>query len=80
MEYVEFLYYLKKYDYKDYLTSDTSPTRWHIKDTFEANSRLSNKIWNLLDQVDEGQIARLMSQGDYLKTWQFIETNIFSLK
>jgi len=80
LEYVEFLYYLKKYDYKDYLTSDTSPTRWHIKDTFEANSRLSNKIWNLLDQVDGGQIARLMSRGDYLKTWQFIETNIFSLK
>ena len=80
LEYVEFLYYLKKYGYEDYLTSDTSPTRWEIKGTFEANSRISNKIWNLLDRVDGGKIAQLMMQSDYLKTWQFIEKYIFALK
>ena len=80
LEYVEFLYYLKKYGYNDYLTSDTSPTRWDIKETFEANSRLSNKIWQLLDQIDGAELMRLMRQGDYMKTWQFIERNIFSLK
>jgi len=50
LEYVEFLYYLKKYKYKDYLTSDTSPTRWDIKEVFEANSRMSNRIWDKLDK------------------------------
>jgi xylose isomerase len=80
LEYVEFLYYLKKYGYEDYLTSDTSPTRWDIKGTFEANSRISNKIWNLLDKVDSRELAQLMTQSDYLKTWLFIEKNIFSLK
>ena len=80
LEYVEFLYYLKKYGYEDYLTSDTSPTRWDIKGTFEANSRISNKIWNLLDQIDSRELAQLMTQDDFLKTWQFIEKNIFSLK
>ena len=80
LEYVEFLYYLKKYRYKDYLTSDTSPTRWDIKGTFETNSRLSNKIWKKLDEVDGGKISRLMAKGDYLETWKFIETHIFSLK
>jgi xylose isomerase len=79
LEYVEFLYYLKKYRYKGYLTSDTSPTRWDIRKTFEANSRISNKIWKKLDEVDGGKIARLMAGGDYLETWNFIETNIFSL-
>ena len=80
LEYVEFLFYLKKYGYEDYLTSDTSPTRWDIKGTFEANSRLSNKIWTLLDQIDMSALGRLLSQNDYLKTWKFIESNIFSLK
>ena len=79
LEYVEFLYYLKKYRYRDYLTSDTSPTRWDIKGTFEANSRISNKIWKKLEEVDGGKIARLMAKGDYLETWKFIESNIFSL-
>jgi xylose isomerase len=80
LEYVEFLYYLKKYGYTDYLTSDTSPTRWDIRGTFEANSRISNKIWDLLDQIDMDRLTRLMHQGDYLKTWRFIEENVFSLK
>ena len=77
---MEFLYYLKKYKYSGYLTSDTSPTRWDIKRTFEANSRISNKIWKRLEEVDGGRIARLMGQGDYLRTWEFIEKEIFSLK
>jgi len=80
LEYVEFLYYLKKYQYNDYFTSDTSPTRWDIKGTFEANSRMTNKIWALLDRIESNAIEKLIAQGDYLKTWQFIESNIFSLK
>jgi xylose isomerase len=80
LEYVEFLYYLKKYGYNDYLTSDTSPTRWDIKGTFEANSRMTNKIWNMLEQIDLDEFEKLIAAGDYLQTWKFIETNIFSLK
>ena len=80
LEYVEFLYYLKRYGYDDYLTSDTSPTRWDIAGTFEANSRMSNKIWDLLDDIDMPELTRLMNQSDYLETWKFIEANIFSLK
>ena len=80
LEYVEFLFYLKKYNYQDYLTSDTSPTRWDIRGTFEANSRMTNKIWALLDRIDTDELVNLMSQDDYLKTWQFIENHIFSLK
>lgn len=80
LEYVEFLYYLKKYDYTDYMTSDTSPTRWDIKGTFEVNSRITNKIWNRLDEIDISRISKLIQAGDYLETWQFIESEIFSLK
>jgi len=79
LEYAEFLYYLKKYKYKDYLTSDTSPTRWSIKGTFEANSRITQKLWDLFDRVDGGTIARLMAKGDYLETWKFIESKLFGL-
>jgi len=80
LEYVEFLYYLKKYRYKDYLTSDTSPTRWDIRGTFEANSRITNRIWQRLEEVDGGNLSKLMAKGDYLETWKFIESHIFSLK
>ena len=70
---------LKKYGYNDYLTSDTSPTRWDIAGTFEANSRISNNIWQRLEQVDGPALEKLMRQGDYLQTWKFIERNFFGL-
>ena len=79
LEYVEFLYYLQKYSYNDYLTSDTSPTRWDIKGTFEANTRVTNKIWTKLLSIDKDEFESLISGGDYLKTWKFIEANILSL-
>ncbi len=80
LEYVEFLYYLKQYGYSDYMTSDTSPTRWDIQGTFEANSRMTNKIWQRLEAVDGGKLEALMSRGDYLATWKFIESELLGLK
>ncbi|GHV40116.1 xylose isomerase [Spirochaetia bacterium] len=80
LEYAEFLYYLKKYGYKDYLTSDTSPTRLDILGTFEINARITNKLWALLEDADKKGLSGLIGGRDYLKTWKFIEENIFSLK
>lgn len=78
LEYIEFLYYLQKYGYNDYLTSDTSPTRCDIKSTFETNARMTNKIWKLLSSLDRGEFESLISQSDYLKTWRFIEERFFA--
>jgi len=80
LEYAEFLYYLKKYGYNDYLTSDTSPTRWDILETFAINARITNKLWDLLDVADKKGLKDLIGNPDYLKTWKLIEENIFSLK
>jgi xylose isomerase len=79
LDYVEFLYYLQKYGYQDFLTSDTSPTRWDIRGTFAMNTRLTNKLWTLLRQRDTRELEALIAGGDYLKTWQWIERNILSL-
>ncbi len=79
LDYVEFLWYLQKYDYVDFFTSDTSPTRWDIKRTFEMNARLTNKLWNVLKNLDQNEFQRFITGIDYLSTWEFIEKEIFSL-
>jgi xylose isomerase len=79
LEYVEFVYYARKLGYSDFFTSDTSPTRWDIKKTFEANARITNKIWNLFDRFDDGEFGALISGGDYVSTFKFIEEHIFKL-
>jgi xylose isomerase len=80
LEYAEFLYYLRKYGYKDYMTSDTSPTRWDIKGTFEANNRITIKLWNLLEELEGKGFKKLVGGPNYLATWKFIEENLFRLK
>lgn len=79
LEYVEFLFYLQEYDYRDYLTSDTSPTRWDIVGTFEANTRLTQKIWDMLIALDRESFKELIGRGDFLETWRFIEETILKL-
>ena len=79
LDYVEFLYYLQEAGYDDYLTSDTSPTRWDIKGTFEANARVTNRIWEKLAALDRDRFRRLIAARDYLATWRFVEKEILAL-
>lgn len=79
LEYAEFIFYLQEYGYNDYLTSDTSPTRWDIRGTFEANARMTRKIWDRLNSLDRKEFAGLIRGGDFLKTWKYVEANIFKL-
>jgi len=80
LDYIEFLYYLKKFNYNDYLTSDTQPTRWDVVRTFEVNARITEKIWKLLDRVGMDEIESKLNEDDYLVTWKFIEEEILGLK
>jgi xylose isomerase len=77
LAYAEFLYYLQKYGYTGYLTSDTSPQRLDIKETFEANARWTNKLWNLVKGFDRKDMERLMNAEDFMGMWKFLENNLF---
>ncbi|MDP3176397.1 MAG: TIM barrel protein, partial [Spirochaetaceae bacterium] len=79
LEYVEFLAYLKRAGYADWFTSDTSPTRWDASRTFEANARLTNRIWELLDRLGEAELRKRIGAEDYLDTWRWIEDEILGL-
>ncbi|MEM9657425.1 MAG: TIM barrel protein [Planctomycetota bacterium] len=79
LEYVEFVYWLQEFEYDDYLTTDASPTRWDIKEWFEANTRWTNKIWDLLQSCDRDELRRLIQARDFIKTWKFVEAHIFRI-
>lgn len=79
LDYVEFLYYLRKYGYDDFMTSDTSPTRFDIAGTFAANARTTKKIWDRIGELDADRVAELIRQRDFLETWKFIEAGIFRM-
>ena len=80
LAYAEFLYYLRKYGYDDYVTSDTSPTRYDIKSMFEANNRITAKLLTRLEEMEKKGLDKLMEAGDYMATWKFLEEELFGLK
>jgi xylose isomerase len=80
LEYVEFIYYLKKFSYDKFLTSDSHPTRWDMKEMFTINARVTTKIWDLLDRVGMKEITKYVDTENYLPTWKFVEENILGLK
>lgn len=79
LEYIEFIYYLKRYGYSDYLTSDTHPTRWDLVGMFEINARVTTKVWDLIDRVGIDEIGRIVQETDYIKSWRAIEEKILGL-
>ena len=50
------------------------------KGTFEANARVTNRIWEKLNALDRDAFGRLIAARDYLATWQFIEREILALR
>ena len=77
LAYAEFLYYLKKFNYTDYLTSDTSPTRWDIKKMFEINNRISTKLDRALDRMEKAGFEAVLAKNDYMATWDFLEEHLW---
>lgn len=80
LEYVEFLWYLRRAGYSGWFTSDTSPTRWDISKTFETNSRLTTRIWDLVGELEAEGFGALVGASDYHDTWQVVEDRILGLK
>lgn len=80
LAYVEFLYYLKKFNYQDYVTSDTSPTRWDINKMFEINNRITTKLFKAIEKMEQKGLQDVLESRDYMKIWEFLETELFNLR
>ena len=79
LAFVEFIYYLQKFNYTDYITADASPTRFEMKSFFEANARWISKIWDLLERIDRETLDGLIRGDNFMETWRYIEKEIFCL-
>lgn len=80
LAYAEFLYYLRKYGYDDYVTSDTSPTRWDVKGMFETNNRITARLLVRLEEMEKKGFNKVLETGDYMIIWKFLEEELFGLK
>lgn len=76
--YVEFLYYLKELRYDGWVTSDTSPVRQDVVETFAFNVRMTNRIWAWLDRVDRDFIREHLERHEFLPILKLLEGELFA--
>jgi xylose isomerase len=75
--YMEFLYYLKELGYDGWITSDTSPVRQDPIETFAFNVRITDRIWNWLDEIDRGLVRHHLERHEYLPILKMFEPYLF---
>ena len=76
--YIEFLYYLKELNYTGWITSDTSPVRQDAIETFAFNVRITDRIWNWLDQMDREMIRHYLDRHEYMPILKMLEPFLFA--
>jgi len=75
--YVEVLYYLKRYRYNGWITSDTSPVRIDPVECFAFNIRITDRIWDWLGQTDLDEIAHHLGRNDVIPVLKMLEPTLF---
>ena len=78
VENLEFVYYLRKYGYDDYLTSDTSPTRWNMVKVFETNNRFTLKMEKVLEKMEKDGFEEVLKSTDFMDIWKFVEDHLIN--
>ena len=76
--YVEFLYYLKELGYDGWITSDTSPVRQDVIETFAFNVRMTDRIWGWLDRVDRAFIREHLERHQVMPIMRLLESELFA--
>jgi xylose isomerase len=76
-EYAEFLFYLKELGYEGWITSDVAPVRQDPAEIFALNARVTQRIWEWLDEVDREEIRQRLHRHDYMSVRKLMEPYLF---
>lgn len=69
---IEFVYYLKKYQYDGVVFFDSFPVREDPEEEVKANVATFQKIWNLIEKVGMDRFAEVIGKNDGVVSQQFL--------
>jgi xylose isomerase len=75
-DYLELFFYLKEFNYEDWVTSDMSPMRVDPVGAFERTIATTEKVIEIVNRLDSGKILSMMGEGQMLETLQYLEDNV----
>lgn len=69
---LEFVYYLRKFQYQDAIYFDTFPVRENPYEEIKQNVKLINKIFYLVDQIGLERIEKIIEENDGVAATQLL--------
>ncbi len=75
-DYLEMLFYLKKFNYQGWVTSDMSPVRLDPIHAFERTIATTEKMIEIVNRLDSEQLLSMMREEKTLETLKWLEDNV----
>lgn len=75
-DYLEMLFYLRKFNYRGWVTSDMSPVRLNPVQAFERTLATTEKMIRMVNRLDMKKLQTMMKEGQTLETLKWLEEQI----
>jgi xylose isomerase len=75
-DYLEMFFYLKKFNYEGWVTSDMSPMRLDPVKAFERTIATTEKMIEIANEVDSERLFAMMREGKTLETLEWLEKHV----
>jgi xylose isomerase len=77
-DYLELFFYLKKFNYKGWVTSDMSPVRLDPILAFERTIATTEKFIKIVNRLDGRRLQSMMDQGKTIETLKWLEEQVLA--
>jgi xylose isomerase len=77
-DYLEMFFYLKKFNYKGWVTSDMSPVRLDPIEAFERTIATTEKMIDIVNRLDSKKLLSMMREDKTLETLKWLEDHVLA--
>ena len=77
-DYLELFFYLKKFNYNGWVTSDMSPVRLDPIPAFERTVATTEKVIRIVNRLDSRKLQSMIDQGKTIETLKWLEEQILA--
>ena len=77
-DYLEMIFYMKKFDYNDWVTSDMSPVRLDPIEAFERTIATTNKAIDIVNRMDSDKLLSMIEGEKTIETLKWLEKQVLA--
>jgi xylose isomerase len=77
-DYLELFFYLKKFNYRGWVTSDMSPMRVDPVQAFERTIETTGKMVMIVNHLDAKKLSSMIQKGETVETLKWLEDQVLA--